>query len=240
VIRAIAFDCYGTLIDVTDESFIRACETILAAHDRAHQSKELWEKWLEAARESARSAGRDPENPVGGPEPPFAPFRERWPRYFERAFQALGIPADVVAAYEAFHDMLANGTAYPDAEPALRALAGRYKIAVVSNADEDHLRAALARNHLPVSLVLSSETARSYKPRRPIFRQAAELLGEHVHDVLYVGDSPVTDILGARYAGMHTAWVNRRGVALPVGVPKPDYEVRDLMELAQALLGGER
>ncbi len=240
MIRAIAFDCYGTLIDVTDESFIRACETILAAHDRAHQSKELWEKWLEAARESARSAGRDPENPVGGPEPPFAPFRERWPRYFERAFQALGIPADVVAAYEAFHDMLANGTAYPDAEPALRALAGRYKIAVVSNADEDHLRATLARNHLPVSLVLSSETARSYKPRRPIFRQAAELLGEHVHDVLYVGDSPVTDILGARYAGMHTAWVNRRGVALPVGVPKPDYEVRDLMELAQALLGGER
>lgn len=237
-IRAIAFDCYGTLIDVTDESFVRACSALLAAHERAHQGKEFFDRWLAAARELS-TAARDPEHPTGGVEPPFQPFRERWPRYFARAFRDFGIDADAVAAYEAFHDTLATGVAYPDAEPALRALAPHYKLAVVSNADDDHLKTALAANHLPVDLVLSSEVARSYKPRRPIFRQAAELLGEHPHDVLYVGDSPQMDLLGARYAGMYTCWVNRSGVPLPAGIPKPDYEVRTLMELVQALLGGE-
>ncbi len=240
MIRAIAFDCYGTLINVTDDSFIAACSAILRRHAREHEGKAFFERWLEASRAQAREGGRDPENPAGGPEPPFTTFRERWPRYFERAFADFGIEADAAAAYEAFHDTLATGVAYPDAEPALRALAPHYKLAVVSNADDDHLRAALAANHLPIDIVLSSETARSYKPRRPIFRQAAELLGEHIHDVLYVGDSPTMDVMGARYAGMYVAWLNRTGAERRAGVPKPDYEVRDLLELAHILLGGER
>ena len=235
-IRAIAFDCFGTLIDVTDESFIAACETILRAHGREHEGKALFEHWLQAGREIAIELGRDPEHPTGGAEPPFATFRERWPRYFERAFARMELDADTVAAYGVFNDLLARGIAYPDAAPALRALAPHYPIAVVSNADEDHLRAALSANALPVELVLSSETAGSYKPRRLIFRRAAELLGEHIHDVLYVGDSPLMDLLGARYAGMHTAWVNRAAAERPAAVPKPDFEVRDLRELAQMLL----
>lgn len=239
MIRAIAFDCYGTLIDVTDDSFIAACGAILRAYEREHEGKAFFDRWLAASRELASAAGRDPENPAGGPEPPFTAFRERWPRHFERAFADFGIAADVIAAYEAFHDTLATGVAYPDAALAVRALAPHYKLTVVSNADDDHLRAALAANNLPIALVLSSEAARSYKPRRPIFRRAAELLDEHIHDVLYVGDSPITDVLGARYAGMQVAWVNRRNATLPPGVPKPDYEVRDLLELAHILLDGE-
>lgn len=239
-IRAIAFDCYGTLIDVTDDSFIAACSAILGAYHRAHEGAAFFQRWLEAVKALGQASGRDPNNPTGGPEPPFTPFRERWPRYFARAFADFGIVADAVAAYEVFHDTLATGIAYPDAEPALRALGSYYKLAVVSNADDDHLKAALAANNLPVPLVLSSESARSYKPRRPIFRQAAELLGEHIHDVLYVGDSPQMDVLGARYAGMRVAWVNRGGASLPAGIPRPDYEVRDLLELVQIVLGGER
>ena len=144
-----------------------------------------------------------------------------------------------MAAYEALHDMLAAAAAYPDARDAIRALLPHFKLAVVSNADDDHLRAALAANNIPIDLVLSSEAARSYKPRRPIFRRAAELLGEHIHDVLYVGDSPLMDVLGARHAGMQVAWVNRAGAALPAGIPKPDYEVRDLQALVRTLLPGE-
>jgi 2-haloalkanoic acid dehalogenase type II len=236
--RAIAFDCYGTLIDVTDDSFIKACSNILVAHGREQEGKAFFERWLEAGRALATETGADPEHPTGGAEPPFAAFRERWPNTFARAFADLGIDADAVAAYEAFHDTLASGIAYPDVVPAVEALARHFKIAVVSNADDDHLREALARNRIPIDLVLSSETARSYKPRRPIFRQAADLLGEHIHDVLYVGDSPRMDLLGARYAGMHTAWINRKGAELPAGIPKPDYDVRDLLELARLLLDG--
>lgn len=221
---------------MTDDSFIAACTAILAAHDRAHESDTLWKGWLEASRTLAAEAGRDPAHPTGGPEPAFASFRERWPKNFERAFQQIGLEADADAAYLAFHETLATGIAYPDTVPALEMLAPYFKLAVVSNADEDHLRLALDANAIPIDLVLSSETAASYKPRRPIFRQAADLLGEHIHDILYVGDSPLADLLGARYAGMHTAWINRAAAELPAGIPKPDYEVRTLTELAEKLL----
>lgn len=241
LIRAIAFDCYGTLIDVDDDSFVQACQRVLRQQGHEHEGSVLWEQWLAASKAAAEAAGRDPEHPTGGPEPEFASFRERWPRVFEGAFKGMGIDADAVAAYEAFHDTLATGKAYPDTVPALERLALHYKLAVVSNADDDHLREALTANNIPIELVLSSETARSYKPRRPIFRQASELLDEHPHDILYVGDSPLMDVLGARYAGMQVAWLNRPGIERPAGIPRPDHEVRDLLELARVLLGdGEK
>ena len=132
--------------------------------------------------------------------------------------------------------MLAASAPFPDTAPALHALAPHFKLAVVSNADDDHLHEALARAGLPVTAILSSEAAQSYKPRRPIFRQAGELLGEHLHDILYVGDSPTMDMLGARYAGLQTAWINRAGLERPAGMPAPDFEVRLLTDLATALL----
>ena len=236
--RAIAFDCYGTLLDVTDESFIRACEHILARHTVAHDSRAFWDRWLAASRAQAVEAGRDPENPLAGPEPPFGSFRQRWPRTFERAFQEAAIRADTVAAYEVFHHTLSQAVAYPDTGPALARLRGHFRVAVVSNADDDHLHQALTENGLDSGweFILSSEAARSYKPRPPIFRQAIERFGLEPSQVLYVGDSPLADVLGARNAGMPVAWLNRSEATLPERIPPPDLIVRTLGELADSLL----
>ena len=234
---AIAFDCYGTLLDVTDESFVRACESILRRHEVDHDSRAFWETWLAASRTLARQAGRDPDDPLSGPEPEFLAFRSRWPRTFEHAFQQVGVSADAVAAYEAFHDTLSSAVAYPDTRPALERLRPCFRLCVVSNADDDHLHHALAENRLDMfEFILSSEAARSYKPRRPIFELAAAKLGLPPERVLYVGDSPVMDVLGARNAGMPVAWLNRGGIARPERVPAPEVEIADLLALAEILL----
>jgi 2-haloalkanoic acid dehalogenase type II len=237
---AVAFDCYGTLIDVTDESFIRACAAILRRHGLAHDSRAFWETWLASSRALAKEQGRDPEDPLAGPEPEFHPFRLRWPHTFARAFAETGVSVDAVAAYEAFHDTLSSGIAYPDARPALDRLRRHFRLVVVSNADDDHLHHALAENGLAFEFILSSETARSYKPRPRIFQRACELLGLPPEQVLYVGDSPMMDVLGARNAGMSVAWLNRRGAPRPDKVPPPDIEVADLMALADILLESPR
>jgi len=235
---AIAFDCYGTLLDVTDESFIQACARILRAAGHDHDSRAFWDTWLASSKTLSKDQGRDPDNPLHGPEPPFQSFRQRWPETFSHAFTQVGLSADAVAAYEAFHDTLSEGTAYPDTYPALVRLKQHFRIAVVSNADEDHLQHALAANGLDLfEFILSSEAAASYKPRAPIFRQAVARFGLPLESVLYVGDSPLADVLGARNAGMPVAWVNRGGSARPERVPAPDYEVSDLLMLARLLLG---
>jgi 2-haloalkanoic acid dehalogenase type II len=236
---AIAFDCYGTLLDVTEVDFIRACEAILRRQAIEHDGREFWQAWLNASRALAKEQGRDPDS-LDGDEPEFQPFRTRWPQTFSRAFQDTGLGADAVAAYEAFHDTLCRGIAYPDTRPALERLRPHFRIAVVSNADDDHLLQALRDNDLAESglfeFILSSEGARSYKPRRGIFEQAAERFDLPPDQIMYVGDSPIADVLGARSAGMPVAWLNRLSAARPERVPAPDVEIVDLSELASLLL----
>jgi len=237
---AIAFDCYGTLLDVTDEDFVRACEAILRQQAIEHDSRAFWTTWLAASRALAREQGRDPES-IDDEEPTFEPYRVRWPQTFTRAFTDAGLTADSVAAYEAFHDTLCRGTAYPETRAALERLAPHFRLAIVSNADDDHLMQALEETGLAGSglfeFILSSESARSYKPRRAIFESTAARFDLSPADVLYVGDSPIADVLGAQTAGMPVAWVNRRAATRPDGVPQPTIEVENLSALADALLG---
>ncbi|MCC6417086.1 MAG: HAD family hydrolase [Gemmataceae bacterium] len=234
---AIAFDCYGTLLDVTDDSFIHACGELLRQFEIEHDHNEFWKSWLASSRTIAEEQGRVTGKPLEGPEPDFFSFRERWPDVFDRTFQGLGVSADTVAAYQVFHSTLAEAVAYPDTAPALERLRSHFRLCVVSNADDDHLHEALAANGLnPFEFILSSEAARSYKPRTPIFREAATRLGLEPAQILYVGDSPLADVLGARHAGMSVAWINRLGATRPESIPEPDTEITTLMELADQLL----
>jgi putative hydrolase of the HAD superfamily len=56
--------------------------------------------------------------------------------------------------------------------------------------------------------------------------------------MLYVGDDPHADVLGARAAGLRTAWVNRRGLPWPDVGPAAELEVASLEQLEAALESG--
>jgi putative hydrolase of the HAD superfamily len=58
--------------------------------------------------------------------------------------------------------------------------------------------------------------------------------------MLYVGDDPHADVLGARAAGLRTAWVNRRGAAWPDIGQGADLEIAGLHDLEAALAPGGR
>ena len=53
--------------------------------------------------------------------------------------------------------------------------------------------------------------------------------------MLYVGDDPQADVLGARAAGLRTAWVNRHGADWPGLGPRADLEITGLHDLETAL-----
>ena len=54
-------------------------------------------------------------------------------------------------------------------------------------------------------------------------------------EILFVGDPPLDDVLGSKGAGMHSAWIHRRGHEMPAGIPAPDIVISDLAELPDAL-----
>ena len=51
------------------------------------------------------------------------------------------------------------------------------------------------------------------KPERRCFERLASELDCRAHEILYVGDEPLLDVVAARAAGFGTVWMNRR--ALP-------------------------
>lgn len=107
--------------------------------------------------------------------------------------------------------------AYPDAEPALRALseAGVPRI-VVSNWDRS-LPEVLERCGLAPLLdgSFSSAQAGAPKPDPAIFRLALEAAGCEPADALHVGDSPEEDLRGAAAAGVRALLIAREPGAEP-------------------------
>jgi putative hydrolase of the HAD superfamily len=57
------------------------------------------------------------------------------------------------------------------------------------------------------------------KPSPEIFAAAVSRAGVSAAECLYVGDSYIHDILGARTAGLHTALVDREGASPPLDCP---------------------
>lgn len=75
-----------------------------------------------------------------------------------------------------------------------------------------------------------------WKPDARAFLYVCRQLGLDAAGVLYVGDSPSSDIAGACYAGLPTAWFNPEGKPYPPDLPRPDFELRSLAQLEEVLV----
>lgn len=93
---------------------------------------------------------------------------------------------------------------------------------------------ALGLQHL-VDAYLISEAEQLRKPDAAIFARAAERIGAPSSNCLFVGDNPVTDILGAHGAKMQTAWI-RKGLDWPTDAARnPGLTLTDISEVVEAV-----
>lgn len=117
----------------------------------------------------------------------------------------------------------------------LEHLHAHVKIVVVTNnivAEQiDKLR-YLKLEHLVDELVTSEETG-FIKPDPRIFQVALERCVCRADEVVVVGDSWKSDILGAQQAGIRAIWLNRTG--LPCPDPQLALELQALEPLAEAV-----
>ena len=109
------------------------------------------------------------------------------------------------------------------------------QVGLLSNSDNDALLPLVKRHGLRFDAVVSSESARAYKPLDRPFQLMVEALGVDAKSCLYVGDSQPDDVKGGKDAGMKTAWVNRHHARLDPALPHPDYHVQDLRGILNVL-----
>lgn len=264
-IQAVVFDCYGTLIDFDDSGFERAYGTVCEMQGLQVNGKAVFEKWMEVWRRSEPTAAvaaameNDPgplstveprvkprvlsrsggwTRALDGEPPEFRHYRDEWPEHFEIVFEELGIPGDPRLASEHLRQLLASAPLYPEVHEVIASLSKRLPVAAMSNADNDFLLPCLERNALSFPVIVTSEDVKAYKPHIAIFNAVSEAIGVPHTGVLYVGDSRTADVIGAKHAGMYSAWVNRRGAAYHPkdGEPRlyePDFEITHLADLLE-------
>jgi 2-haloacid dehalogenase len=123
---------------------------------------------------------------------------------------------------------------FPEVPGALARLQTRFKIVVLSNGDPDMLEAAKAHHRIPFDAIISVAVANAFKPHVATYTKAAEIVGVPLREVLFVANHNF-DCVGAKSAGMRTAFVDRRKRPFGATPHQPDLIVADMTELADVL-----
>ena len=131
-------------------------------------------------------------------------------------------------------DSLPNWPVFPDAADALHALQSRYKLAIISNVDDDLFAGSARALGIDFDAVITSQQVGAYKPDLRGFNVALERMGCDKERWLHVGESLYHDIGPANRMGIASVWVNRpdRGGGTRHTDATPDLVVSDLAELA--------
>ncbi|HVI11553.1 MAG TPA: HAD hydrolase-like protein [Pseudolabrys sp.] len=218
--RLLSFDVFGTLISVREGSY-NVFRSILADSARSDvHVQEFWEYWEE--RNIAHYWER------------YRPYKEICELSLGEAFAHFGIRGNP-SLIRRYFDAFCGFELYPDVLPTLDALGRRHRLAIVSNIDDDLLVATpLCREF---DLVCTAQRARGYKPDGTLFRYLMAHSVVARDEILHVGRSQFTDLVGGKPLGLTIAWINRCGVDLHPSVPRPDFIFADLASLVPLLDG---
>jgi 2-haloacid dehalogenase len=217
----ITFDCYGTLIE-TRTGYVRVWKELLADKGLVPEVDvmdyvELWgeEEWRLI-------------------EGPYQKYRDILRQSVEITLTRAGLP---VADGDGQRLANAWGTfqPFPDVNPILSTLHSKFKLAIISNVDNDIIAQSIASIGIDFDGVFTAEECRAYKPSRVPFEYALAKMEVSSQQVLHVAFGYEYDHTTAHEMGFETVWVNRRGLELPSGIPV-DVEMPDLTGLP-ALLG---
>jgi 2-haloacid dehalogenase len=123
---------------------------------------------------------------------------------------------------------------FPEVPAALARLQTKYKLVVLSNGDPDMLETAKQYHKIPFDRVISVAEANSFKPHVATYRKAAEIVNLRPEQILFVANHAF-DCIGAKSAGMRTAFIDRRSRPFGDTPHQPDILVPTMKDLAEAI-----
>lgn len=223
--EVLTFDCYGTLID-WETGILSALRPILSAHGEQLDDGTLLKLYGDFEQRS--EAGR------------FQPYREVLSSVVRQFGEEFGFKP-TAQQVRSLPESLASWKPWPDTVAALRELKSRFRLAILSNVDDDLFIATRPQLGVAFDEVITAQQAQAYKPSLRLFELALTRVGAPAHRVLHVGQSIYHDVVPAQSLGLATVWVNRPSARPGVGAVKaaeatPDLTVSSLAELADAAL----
>ncbi|CAG2137568.1 hypothetical protein LMG31506_01861 [Cupriavidus yeoncheonensis] len=221
----LTLDVYGTLID-WERGICDALGPILQDHGSSISEDEMLERY--ATHEAALEAG------------PYLTYREILEESLRRIAADLGFtPAE--HELDTFSHSVGDWPTFADSRAALLALQKRFRLAVITNGDDEFF--SLSNKHLKIEFdyVVTAQQARSYKPSLNNFLVMLGRIDAPRSQILHVAQSLYHDHVPAQALGLQTVWINRRRGkpgfgAVPKAEAVPDTEFDDMRSFAEAIL----
>lgn len=222
--EVLTFDCYGTLIN-WEQGILKALTPVLVAHNINLSDRQILELFAELEKDEEQSE--------------YITYKQ----VLKRVLQNFGERLDfepLPSERNCIADSIKDWQPFPDTVEALNTLKRKYKLAIISNIDNDLF--ADSASHLKVEFdwVITAEQAKSYKPSFNNFELAIQRIGIARDKILHVAQSVYHDIIPASTLGLSTVWVNRRKSSEGFGATPPaskqaDLEVPDLKTLVSTM-----
>ncbi len=245
MLKAVFFDFDGTLADdgATIDQALKAAFVVIG---------ERWPDLSAAALESTYRQISDRAwgdydrylRPLGSAE---AMLASLWQQTLERLGHDDAEVAHA-AATTYWQRRLRNCQPYPDVLPFLAGLTQRFHVSLLTNGAPSMQRAKVRAAGLQAyfrDIFVGGEFDQG-KPAPFIFSAALSAANCRPEEAVYIGDSLLHDVVGARNSGLHSVWLNRKGrpkrevlqayQADPLDpLTQPDFEITQLSALPACL-----
>jgi len=218
--EVVTFDFYGTLVQWH--------ETLEVAFRKMLEHRGLPAEGTAALLTNFAAEGRRLRD-----VPPWKPYRQVLRDSVVFALQQAGLTAEAGDV----DGLIARVSCIPphvDVPAALAELKKHYRLAAISNTDDDLIAGSLSGLGVELDAVVTAQQAGAYKPDLRLFHHAHEVLGVTPAEVVHIAASQPLDMAVCRVLGIRAFWVNRRNEQAEAQY-KPFTEVATVAE-AVALL----
>jgi len=210
----ISFDCYGTLID-WELGMKNALRELAEKKDISIDIEEAPGKYIKIELEVEKERYRK--------------YSEILTISLKRLLKEVELNPE---EEKIFVNTLPKWPPFPETREVLRELKNRgYKLAILSNIDEDMIKKSIDLMGIEFDGVITAEQTRSYKPSHKHWKKMLEVFKISKNRILHVAASYVHDIIPAHELGIKTVWINRNKEKRE----RIDYEFDNLKPLTEIL-----
>lgn len=195
--KAILIDFYGTLVYEDDNAVAKICDEISASGNGFEDKSEIPSYWWQ--RFNALFAGAYGDS--------FKSQRELLHISLELTVQHFNSTANSKNLCKLMFKHWLKPPIFDETKEFM--IKAGLPICIVSNSDRKDIENAINYHRLQPNRIITSEDAKSYKPRSEMFDLALEKLGLDANEVVHIGDSITRDVIGAHQSGIDVIWLNR-------------------------------
>ena len=225
--KLIAFDAYGTLLDVY--SMGQLAEELFPSHGQA-----LSLMWRDRQIEYTRLVTMSDPNPQGSKH--YLPFWELTIRSLRYVCKRMGLSLTPDKEKQLM-EQYAKLTGFEDSLDVLKAIKHKgISTAILSNGSNEMLATVVESNGLKPYLdkVVTVEAVRLFKTAPQAYALLQEAFPLKKEEILFVS-SNAWDALAARWFGFDVFWVNRLGHPFEEIGEKPNYEGNSLSKVLEII-----